>query len=132
MTRDRGYHLIGTLVDCRKVRFLNDNFPIYKLLQKIPKKIGMSIVCERENPLVYRLEHPVMKENYGITGMCILWQSHISLHTWVAAREVDFDVFSCEYFDPVKPVNVLKSFFGGRPEPALMIDRNTGKTIWKG
>ena len=132
MTRNKGYHLVGTLSDCRKVRFLSDNFSIYKLLKKMPQKIKMNIVCERENPLVYKLEHPSVARNCGVTGICVLWQSHISIHTWVEDREVDFDVFSCEWFDPERPVRVLKSFFGGRVNPATMLDRNTGEVIWKG
>lgn len=128
--RDRGAHLMGTLVGC-KPRLLCSRSAIFKLLQHFPKKIGMSLISIANNPLVEPLRHETIESNAGITGICLLWQSHISIHTWEKQNEIDFDVFSCSWFPPEKALKILRLFFGGEPSAAIMVDRNTGETVWR-
>jgi len=59
-------------------------------------------------------EVTVCQENYhtftpvGITGVAIVSESHISVHTWPEYRYVGIDVFSCKALDIDKILNVLK------------------------
>jgi S-adenosylmethionine decarboxylase len=50
-------------------------------------------------------------DNAGITGVAILAESHISIHTWPEINYVALDVFVCGACDPHKALNVLRSTF---------------------
>jgi S-adenosylmethionine decarboxylase len=47
----------------------------------------------------------------GITGVAILAESHISVHTWPETGYVAIDVFMCGRCDPHKAVPVLEAAF---------------------
>jgi S-adenosylmethionine decarboxylase len=50
-------------------------------------------------------------ENAGITGVAILAESHISIHTWPETGYVAIDVFMCGRCDPHKAVPVFEKAF---------------------
>lgn len=50
-------------------------------------------------------------ENGGISGVAVLAESHISVHTWPERGFAAFDVFMCGSCDPEKAVPVLKEWF---------------------
>lgn len=47
----------------------------------------------------------------GVSGVAVLAESHISVHTWPEARYAAFDVFMCGDALPWKAVDVLKNAF---------------------
>jgi S-adenosylmethionine decarboxylase len=52
--------------------------------------------------------------NAGVSGVAVLAESHISVHTWPEKGFAAFDVFMCGAAQPHKAIEVLKSAF--RPE----------------
>lgn len=48
----------------------------------------------------------------GITGVALLAESHISIHTWPEYNYAAFDVFMCGHSQPEKAVEVLIQTFG--------------------
>ena len=50
-------------------------------------------------------------ENSGITGVAILAESHISIHTWPEIEYVALDVFVCGSCDPKKSLPIFRSAF---------------------
>ena len=48
----------------------------------------------------------------GVSGVAVLAESHISVHTWPEIGYGAFDVFMCGDADPWKAVGVLKRAFG--------------------
>lgn len=53
----------------------------------------------------------------GISGVAVLAESHISVHTWPERGFAAFDVFMCGDAEPEKAVPLLKAaFLGGRVE----------------
>ena len=55
-------------------------------------------------------------EDAGITGVAILAESHISIHTWPEIGYVAIDVFMCGHCNPHLAVPVLKAAFESRKE----------------
>lgn len=53
-------------------------------------------------------------ENSGVTGVAILAESHISIHTWPETGYVAIDVFMCGKCNPNQAVPVFTSIF--KPE----------------
>lgn len=49
--------------------------------------------------------------NAGVTGVVILAESHISIHTWPETKYVALDVFMCGNADPYLAVPVLHAYF---------------------
>jgi len=47
----------------------------------------------------------------GVSGVALLAESHISVHTWPEAGYGAFDIFLCGKADPWKAVDVLKAAF---------------------
>lgn len=43
--------------------------------------------------------------NGGVSGICLLEESHISVHTWPEYNSAAFDIFMCGECDPNKAVN---------------------------
>ena len=50
-------------------------------------------------------------ENAGITGVAILAESHISIHTWPETGYAAIDVFMCGKCDPQQSVPTFKNAF---------------------
>jgi S-adenosylmethionine decarboxylase len=55
-------------------------------------------------------------ENAGITGVAILAESHISIHTWPEINYIALDVFVCGTCDPHQALTVLRSAFKPKKE----------------
>jgi S-adenosylmethionine decarboxylase len=47
----------------------------------------------------------------GVSGVAVLAESHISVHTWPESRFAAFDVFMCGDTDPGACVNILREAF---------------------
>jgi len=50
-------------------------------------------------------------ENGGISGVAVLAESHISIHTWPERGYAAVDVFMCGSAEPHKVVPILKHAF---------------------
>ena len=49
--------------------------------------------------------------NQGISGVVVLSESHISVHSWPESRYMALDVFMCGKTDPEKAVKFLINYF---------------------
>ena len=94
--RQYGYgpHLMLDLGDCNPAK-LNDLEACFELLNELPMKIGMTKITQ---PHVFRYAAPDPEES-GITGVTIIAESHISLHTYPIKNFAFVDLFSCKPFD---------------------------------
>ena len=101
-----GPHLMLDLNDCNPA-ILDDLEACFKLLNELPEKIGMTKITQ---PYVFRYSAPV-SEDTGITGVTIIAESHISLHTYPRKRFVFVDLFSCKPFDVDGAKDHIVQFF---------------------
>ncbi len=51
------------------------------------------------------------RPNGGISGVAVLAESHISVHTWPERGYAAFDVFMCGSAEPKKALKVLEQAF---------------------
>lgn len=84
----------------------DENF-IYDLLDTYPAKIGMTKIS---GPVVFRYSGK-KPEDWGVSGLVFIAESHIGLHTFVERKFINIDVFSCKDFDPKQVMNDLKEKF---------------------
>ncbi len=63
--------------------------------------------------------------NGGISGVAVLAESHISVHTWPERGYAAFDVFTCGDSMPEKAVDVLKAAFN--PDEVIVSSHLRGR-----
>lgn len=84
-----GLHLIGDLYDCRcDSRLMLDDQYLSAFCRQQVAKAGLTALGD----LFHRFG-----EDGGVTGMVVLAESHLSLHTWPESGYVTLDVYVCNY-----------------------------------
>jgi S-adenosylmethionine decarboxylase len=104
-----GPHLTLDLNDCECEKLGDMNF-IFQFLQELPEKIGMEKITE---PYVVPSDGAKPGDE-GITGVVLISESHISVHTYMKKKYVFIDIFSCRHFDWEKVKDEVILFFGSR------------------
>ncbi|MBF8268457.1 MAG: S-adenosylmethionine decarboxylase proenzyme [Gammaproteobacteria bacterium] len=94
-----GTHLI---IDFWGASQLND-------IDKMEQALRESVEAANATLLHLHLHHFTPYE--GISGVAVLAESHISVHTWPERGYAAFDVFMCGDADPEKTVPILKAYF---------------------
>lgn len=59
----------------------------------------------------------------GVTGVLVLAESHISVHTWPEAGYAAVDFFTCGTCDPEAAHAVLADAFGARRTEIMVVER---------
>lgn len=93
-----GHHLIMEFTGC-PFSALNDVKKVGALLNAAVKKAGMKVVKSE-------FKHFAPQ---GISGVVILEESHISIHTWPEKGYAACDMFVCGKHDPRTVYTMLKS-----------------------
>jgi len=101
-----GPHLMLDLNECN-ASILDDLDACFRLLSELPEKIGMTKITQ---PYVFRYSG-LIPEDGGITGVTIIAESHISLHTYPRKNFVFVDLFSCKPFDVERAKDYIVQFF---------------------
>ncbi len=102
--RFAGTHL---LVDLWGARNLTDTEEIEAILRAAVAAAGATLL---------RIDLHRFDGSGGVTGIAILAESHMSIHTWPETGYVAIDIFVCGSCDAYKAIPVLESGF----EPASL------------
>jgi S-adenosylmethionine decarboxylase len=86
---------------------LQDESFIYELLDSYPSKIGMTKIS---GPIVFRYSGK-KPEDWGVSGLVFIAESHIGLHTFVDRKFINIDIFSCKDFDARQVMEDLREKF---------------------
>ncbi|RPI54071.1 MAG: S-adenosylmethionine decarboxylase proenzyme [Deltaproteobacteria bacterium] len=113
-----GPHLMLDLNDCNSA-VLDDLEACFRLLNELPEKIGMTKITQ---PYVFRYRG-LVPEDEGITGVTIIAESHISLHTYPKKNFVFVDIFSCKPFDVEGARDHVIQFFQSKSPTVYVQER---------
>ena len=94
-----GTHLILDFWDCQ---YLDNIAFIEKTLRDAINSAGATL-------LHIHLHH--FTPNGGVSGVAVLAESHISIHTWPERGYAALDIFMCGNTQPEKAIDVLKQAF---------------------
>ena len=97
--RFAGTHL---LLDMWGTRNLTDASAVEAILRDAAEGCGATLV---------HLELHSFAGSGGITGIAILAESHMSIHTWPESGFVAVDIFTCGSCDPYRAIPILKRGF---------------------
>ena len=101
-----GPHLMLDGYGCDREK-LEDLNAIYKILDELPARIGMTRIMP---PYVFRYSG-LKPEDWGISGFVLIAESHISVHTFPDRGYVWVDIFSCKGFDATQAIDNIKERF---------------------
>ena len=82
------------LYGCPKDKLSDPSF-LFNFLDSFPARIGMTKVA---TPYVFRYQGKNDQES-GYSGVVLIAESHISIHTFPDKDHVFVDIFSCKQFD---------------------------------
>jgi len=102
-----GPHITLDLWDVNKDMLKNYELH-YSFLREMPRLIGMTPITQ---PYVFPYEG-LIPEDRGITGIVIIAESHISIHSFEEKGWCFIDIFSCKPFEYEYIVDFVKNFFG--------------------
>lgn len=101
-----GPHLMLDLYGCPKEKLSDLNF-VLDILDNLPDKIGMTKISP---PHVFQYNGKG-KKNWGVSGVVLISESHISIHTFPENNHAFIDIFSCKEFDTNFARDELVSLF---------------------
>ena len=93
-----GTHIIIDLYDAQQ---LDDQAHIERTMRACIDASGATLLHIHLHPF----------EPTGVSGIAVLAESHISVHTWPEAGYAAFDVFMCGDTEPEKCIDILADAF---------------------
>jgi len=109
-----GLHL---LIDFWGARHLTDQSRVESALREAAEACGATIL---------KIMLHGFGEGAGITGVAILAESHISIHTWPELEYAALDIFMCGACDPQKALPCLRVYF--EPQTESVTTHHRGDT----
>lgn len=111
--RGLGRHLVVELWGCQEN--LNDSQAIRKALVEAVRRAGATLIDVQVHTF----------NPHGVSGIAVIAESHISLHTWPEHGYVALDVFTCgEKVVPEAALEVFRELF--RPQRTNLIEIKRG------
>ena len=89
-----GPHLVLEAYGCPKKRLANLSL-VSRTLDAYPEKLNMTKIMP---PYVFTY-HGSVPDDWGVSGVVLIAESHISIHTFPDKEFVTLDIFSCREFD---------------------------------
>lgn len=110
-----GPHIMLDLNKCSR-KALSSIDACFNLLNTLPDQIGMTKITQ---PYVFPYKG-LVPEDTGITGIVIIAESHISLHTFSEKNYAFIDIFSCKPFNTQRAIDGCIDCFESK-EPVVNI-----------
>ena len=101
-----GPHLILEAYGCSKSK-LADLGIVSQALDAYPAKLDMTKIMP---PYVFTY-HGSVEDDWGVSGIVLIAESHISIHTFPDKEFVTLDIFSCREFDVDAAIEYFSSVF---------------------
>ena len=100
-------------------RKLKDLDLIYTFLDTYPEKMGMTKIMP---PYVFKYigKKPA---DWGLSGVVLIAESHISIHTFPLKQFLSVDIFSCKMFDSDEVIHFIEDLFSLTKTEVNELDR---------
>lgn len=114
-----GHDYAGThlLIDCWNAKYLDN-------LERIEAALRDAVTVAGATLLHIHLHH--FSPNGGVSGVAVLAESHITIHTWPERDYAALDVFMCGDTQPLKTVDVFSKVFA--TDEIQVSEHHRGKT----
>ncbi|MGB2757466.1 MAG: adenosylmethionine decarboxylase [Acidimicrobiia bacterium] len=117
------YPALGThiLLDCFEVQSgsLNDPGELVSMLERAATQANATILASHQHRF----------EPHGVSALCILAESHISIHTWPEQRCATVDIYTCgDTAKPTAAAELILFELSPRRHQLVTIDRGSART----
>ncbi len=110
-----GSHLILELVvDCESVDQLTDTNVLQHICSKAARAAGATKISSHFHSF---------GDQQGVTGVILLAESHLTIHTWPAERYAAIDLFVCGNCNPYYAIAVLENGLNAETTRYQVINR---------
>lgn len=90
----KSLHILADFHGCiGEKKYLTNKFIVREKILRLIKRSGFQIVASR----FHKFLDAFSPDDSGITGIIIVSESHITIHTWPERKFVNIDVFFCNY-----------------------------------
>ena len=113
--KELGRHIILELYDCPERR-LNDSSLLEDSLCRAAEAMGATVVTSRFHQFA----------PHGISGVVIIQESHLTIHTWPEHRYAAIDIFTCGDIDMERGVQHLIQALGAQRSDWKLLNRGLG------
>jgi len=111
---EKGTHIIIDIYEVENNACLKYKDDITTILDKISDNYNLTIV----NKAIHQFEP------FGVTGVYVLAESHLSIHTFVEEKKVAIDLYTCKTFKETDSiVHFIKELFGNCKMKFTVIER---------
>ena len=100
-------------------KLLWDEAIVREFLESYPSKLGMRPISP-PNVVTYKGSN---ESDWGISGVVLIAESHISLHTFPERNYLNVDIFSCKWFDSEKASCEVAKLFRVKGTKSKLIER---------
>ena len=99
---------------------INDGELLERLLQEAASRSGATLLSVH----VHRFQP------HGLSGVAILAESHLAVHTWPELGYAAIDAFTCgDHVDPKVAVNSLEAGFGAKAVTTMEVNRGMNPAV---
>ncbi len=118
---ERGHQLLIDLYDASSSKLDGLDY-VYKFLDGLPAKIGMTKIMP---PYVFRFSPKLREKNRerGISGVVLIAESHVSIHTYPEKHLAKVDVYSCKSFNATEVAGIVAKAFGAHKVETRLVQR---------
>jgi S-adenosylmethionine decarboxylase len=111
----RGRHLLVEYTGCA-ASALDDLKRIEQLMNQAVRAAGATVVASVFQPF----------EPHGVSGVVVIEESHISIHTWPEHGYAAVDFYTCGQADPEVANQLLQAGLGATHTESMYVDRGLG------
>lgn len=115
---DRVFAGMHIVVDLYGASRLDDTAYMEAVMRRCAKECGATLL---------HIHLHLFTPNNGVTGVAVLAESHISVHTWPERKYAAFDIFMCGQSDPEKAISILQESFHAKQSEVTALYRGEGK-----
>jgi S-adenosylmethionine decarboxylase len=113
-----GPHLIIDGSKCDTVK-LADRLVIERILTDYPRAIGMTRIG---GPYMFEYQAPDPAYS-GVSGLVVIAESHIAIHTFPNLDYFSMDIFSCKNFDHELAIDYIRESLGVQQMDRMLVQR---------
>ena len=111
-----GLHLLAEYIDC-DASILNDSAVIERLLNGAAAAAKTKVVASLLKPFYPQ----------GVSGVVVIEESHLSIHTWPEKGYAAVDFFTCGDGDPLKAHDIIYAGLKAKRCEYLLLSRGNVK-----
>ncbi len=116
-----GTHVLVELFDCN-IKYLENTDTIEKIMLRAVDISGATLI----KPFFHQFSP------HGVSGICVVAESHFAIHTWPEHGYAAIDFFSCGEFDYMKAMKLISDRLEAGEMTASLVERGNIEAGKKG